>query len=56
MSLGFTSDIDEIAKHLLDRSLITTHGHVKGRCLSRKANAHYDVFLRKGKATKGMST
>jgi hypothetical protein len=52
MSLGSTSEIAEIMKHLLDRRLITARGHVKGRGLARKSSAHCVVFSGREKAPK----
>jgi hypothetical protein len=39
-------------KFLLDRQLITTNGHVKGRGLARRANAQCKVFSRREKERK----
>jgi hypothetical protein len=44
MSLGSTSEITEIVKHLLVRPMVTTRDHMKGRGLARKSSAHC-VFL-----------
>jgi hypothetical protein len=40
----------EVVKHLLDRGLITSHGHVKGTGLSKKSSAHCEFFSVREKA------
>jgi hypothetical protein len=47
-------DLESVVSEV--RPMVTTTSHVKERGLVRKYNAHCEVFLRKGKGAKGMST
>jgi hypothetical protein len=50
-----TGICDTKLKYLLNKPLVMVDGHVKGSGLARRASAHCEVFLRKGKGAKAVA-